>query len=125
MSSRIALALVAGVACSATVTSAAQDLRLDSIQGLTLHNVQAEPATLDGKRGVRVTVSADARQRLKDQPAGQQTFLETLAVIADSDFTNGVIEVEIAGAPASDAPEAARGFVGIAFRVKPDLQTYD
>jgi hypothetical protein len=36
-----------------------------------------------------------------------------------------VIEAEIAGAPAPDAPPGARGFVGIAFRVRPDHRTYD
>src|SRR5262249_34374578 len=42
-----------------------------------------------------------------------------------TDFQSGVIEAEIAGAPAPGAAEGARGFVGIAFRVQPDLQTYD
>ena len=46
-------------------------------------------------------------------------------MIEGTDFANGVIEVEIAGAPAPDAPEGARGFVGIAFRVQPDMKTYD
>jgi hypothetical protein len=36
-----------------------------------------------------------------------------------------VIEAEIAGEPRPGAPEGARGFVGIAFRVQPDLRTYD
>jgi hypothetical protein len=36
-----------------------------------------------------------------------------------------VIEAEIAGAPAPDAPETARGFVGIAFRVQKDMQTFE
>ena len=51
--------------------------------------------------------------------------VDELAVIEGSDFSNGVIEAEIAGAPGPNAGEGARGFVGIAFRVQPDLKTYD
>jgi hypothetical protein len=90
---------------------------LESIQSLTLHNVAAEPVTLDGKKGLRLTLSADAKRQA--QP------LEQLARINGVEFSNGVIEAEIAGAPAPDAPEGARGFVGIAFRLQPDNKTYD
>ena len=46
------------------------------------------------------------------------------------EFSNGTIEVEIAGAPAEAAFTGARGFVGIAFRLQAtrgtdSLQTYD
>ena len=51
--------------------------------------------------------------------------VDELAVIEGSDFSSGVIEAEIAGAPGPNAGEGARGFVGIAFRVQPDLKTYD
>ena len=91
-------------------------------EGLTLRNVQAVPATLENKRGLVVTLSEEGK---KAKAVSQPASFETLAVIDGTDFTNGVIEAEIAGAPASDAPEAARGFVGIAFRVKPDFKTYD
>ena len=42
---------------------------------------------------------------------------ETLAIIPGTEFGDGVIEAEIAGAPAAGADTSARGFVGIAFRV--------
>lgn len=103
----------------------AQHLPLESAAGLKLHNVQAEPATHEGKRGLRVTISPATVQRLRDQPAGQASQLEELAVIEGSSFANGVIEAEVAGEPAPGAAAGARGFVGIAFRVRPDLRTYD
>ena len=103
----------------------AQTFALDSAKGLRLHNVQAEPATLDGKRGLRVVVSAAAKQKLQSLPIEQQGRMETLVVIDGIEFGSGDIEAEIAGLPAPDAPEGARGFVGIAFRVQPDLETYD
>jgi len=49
---------------------------------------------------------------------------DQLVVIEGLAFTNGVIEGEIAGAPAAGASEGARGFVGIAFRLRDDT-TYD
>jgi hypothetical protein len=48
-----------------------------------------------------------------------------LVWIENVDFSSGVIEAEIAGALAPGAASDARGFVGIAFRVHEDLQTYD
>ena len=105
--------------------AAAQHLPLESAAGLRLHNVQAEPVTLHGKRGLRVAYSAEAKERFRTLSPGEQGRFETLAVIEGIGFTNGVIEAEIAGEPAPDAAEGARGFVGIAFRVGSSLQTYD
>lgn len=108
----VIVALVAGPA-----SSQGKQYPLQSADGLTLHNVAAAPATLQGKSGLRVTMS-EAAKREKGQ-------VEQLARINDVEFSNGVIEVEMAGAPAPDAPEGARGFVGIAFRLQPDNLTYD
>ena len=96
---------------------AGQEYPLQSTDGVTLHNVTAEPATLQGRNGLRLTMSEEARR--------EQRQVEQLARIKGVEFSNGVIEVEIAGAPAPDAPAGARGFVGIAFRLQPDNQTYD
>ena len=116
----VAFATLSTIALAASV----KEYPLESAERLTLHNVQAMPATLENKRGLRVTLSEEGK-KAKAAAANQPASFETLAVIDGSDFSNGVIEAEIAGAPAPDAPEAARGFVGIAFRVKPDLKTYD
>jgi len=113
-------------ACSAvSAAPATKHLPLESATALELHNVDAQPVKLDDKSGLRVTLSAEAKQRFRALPPEEQAKFETLAVIKDLEFTNGVIEAEIAGQPAPDAPDGARGFVGIAFRVRPDLQTYD
>jgi hypothetical protein len=116
----VALAMVTPVALSAPT----QDFPLVTAEGLSLYNVQAKPATLANKRGVVVTLSEEGK-KTKAATANPPASFETLAVIEGTDFTNGVIEAEIAGVPAPDAPEAARGFVGIAFRVKPDSKSYD
>ena len=114
----------------------ARNFPLESAAGLRVHNVTAEAVTLDGKRGVRLTVSPELTRRLQALTPDQLTQfaqrgsiegvdLEQLAVIEGIDFSSGVIEAEIAGAPAPDAGAGARGFVGIGFRVQPDLRTYD
>jgi hypothetical protein len=98
---------------------------LESANGLRPHNVTAEPAALQGKKGVRVTVPEAMLRKIQAMTPEEQARVEQLAVIEGLEFSNGVIEAEIAGAPSPNAPEGARGFVGIAFRVKDDLRTYD
>ena len=121
-------ALISLLALLAPTLASAQQSRtyaLESTAGLRLQNVVAEAATLDGKKGVRVTLSAEAKQRLTTLTQEQQNQVEPLALIEGIDFSNGVIEAEIAGTPEPGAVGGARGFVGIAFRVQPDLRTYD
>jgi len=112
-------------ACAATAVfllprpavAQARHYSLESVDSLVLHNVTAVPVTLKGKKGVRVTASDEAKR--------SQGPIHQLARIKDLEFSNGVIDVELAGAPAPDAPEGARGFVGIAFRLQADNETYD
>ncbi len=104
-------ALVLPVALAAQATQYA----LTSVAGLRLHNVSAEPATLEGRQGLKVTMTADARLPTD----------ERLAVVTVTDFGDGVIEAEVAGDVQPGAFEGARGFVGIAFRVHSDLRTFD
>lgn len=122
-----AFALAAGPVVTLTPTLAAQvrAFPLESSSGLRLHNVTAVPAVLDGKKGLRVTTSDDAVRRAPSMTPDQQAQMEQLAVIEGLELANGVIEVEIAGAPGPGAAGGARGFVGIAFRLQNDMQTYD
>src|SRR5882724_9617473 len=93
---------------------------LESVNGLRLRNVTAEPAVLQGKKGLRATVSEETLRRMQ----GTQLYAQGLVWIEDLDFSNGVIEAEIAGALTAGAGGEARGFVGIAFRVQENLETY-
>lgn len=43
---------------------------------------------------------------------------ESYAILKESSFHNGTIEVDVAGKPAAGAPGDARGFIGLAFRLK-------
>ena len=109
------LSLAAAGIVSLPLAAAAQPRAypLESAQGLRLVNVTAEPATLQGKKGLRLAAVPG------------QGAVETLARIEGVTFSSGTIEAEIAGVPAPDAPEGARGFVGIAFRLQDDGKTYD
>ena len=97
---------------------------LESAAGLRLHNVTAEPATLQGKKGLRLTFGGDAARRQENVQPGQLDP-EQLAWIEGVVFSNCVIEAEIAGDLAPRASEGARGFVGVAFRLQEDRKTYD
>jgi len=115
--------------CALSVLLAAQQgqarhFALESITGLRLHNVAAEPATLQGRKGIRVSVSEASAKEQASAAATGGTF-DQLAVIEGLEFGNGTIQVEVAGAPMTGAFAGARGFVGIAFRLQGDMRTFD
>ena len=94
---------------------------LESTERLRVHNVTAEPAMLQGKKGLKATISEETLRRMERT----QQYAQGLVWIEGLDFSNGVIQAEIAGALTPGAGGEARGFVGIAFRVQEDLKTYD
>ena len=51
--------------------------------------------------------------------------INTYAAVGDADFHNGVIEVEVQGRLLPDAPDYARGFVGIVFRAQGDGREFE
>lgn len=100
---------VCGAAGQAT-KPAMQKFRLDSIDGLEMHNIKVDVTEYRGRRSVRLT-------RREEHTAAASVDDESIAILDGTDFQDGTIEAEIAGMPAADAPADARGFVGIAFRV--------
>jgi hypothetical protein len=96
--------------CARTPAQATKSLTLplDSMTGLELNNGKGEIVTYQGRRALKLIASPDHRD--SDETA--------LAMVANSDFKDGTIEVEVAGSPGPGAPADARGFVGIAFRVQ-------
>ena len=116
--------------------TAAQRLDLTTAKGLSLHNVAAEPVTFQGRPALRVTISEEAKTIYDRQAAATpappgasappaSSHLELLAVAEGVELTNGTIEVDLAGEPGTGAGGGARGFVGVAFRVSADRETYD
>jgi hypothetical protein len=121
----LALAIAAVSLAPAPAAGQARRYPLESADSLRLHNVSAAPAVLQDKKGLRVTISEEALRKLKGMTPEEQLRVEQLAPIEGLEFADGVIEAEIAGVPAPGAPEGARGFVGIAFRLQSDMRTYD
>jgi hypothetical protein len=80
---------------------------LASPADLEAHGVKVEAVSYRGRAAVRLT----------ELPGNQR---RALALLKGTSFKDGTIEVELAGLPAAGAAEAARGFVGIAFRVNGD-----
>ena len=91
------------------------DITQNSTDGLALHSVDAEMASHDGSEAIRVVLSADAGS--VENP--------NFALIDGLDFTDGVIEVEVAGLTLPDGPPLARGFIGFAFRIADDLSGFE
>jgi hypothetical protein len=95
---------------------------LETADGLRLHNVAVEPAVLNGRKGLRVTLSDETLRRFKgmteDATNDEQARVGQYAVIEGIELSDGVIAAEIAGAPAPGAGANVRGFVGIAFRLR-------
>jgi len=121
--SALVAASAAVLTLSQSVSAQARHFPLEAAQGIRAHNVVAEPVTHAGKKGLRVTVSAEGMRQLEANTGRDQP--ELLAVIEGVEFANGVIDAEIAGIPAPGTFAGARGFVGIAFRVQSDMRTYD
>jgi hypothetical protein len=89
-------------------------LALDSSEGVELVNVKAEVVVHKDKKGIQVSKSEEKIDG------------ETLVIIPDINFKNGIIEIELTGEPATGAIPQARGFVGVAFRVNPsDYSIYE
>ena len=51
--------------------------------------------------------------------------INTYAALAGSDFHNGTIDVDVCGKLLADAPDYARGFIGIVFRAAPDGREFE
>ncbi len=103
--------LAAAILASPSVAaagSAARVPRLDTTDGLALVGAQADVADWHGRRAIH----------LSPLPGQSKDDHAILAVLTGTEFHDGVIELDVAGAPRSDADPTSRGFVGLAFRVQ-------
>jgi len=102
--------------CLGSISSFAADKMetypLTSMEQLKLSNAVAKPMAYKGRDAIQV--------KLGPGPYGGPDR-NTFAYLPGVDFHNGVIEVDVVGALAAEAGQDARGFVGIAFRIAPDL----
>jgi hypothetical protein len=111
----VALATASSLGHSAPRNDAARVWTFESLNDLNVSNGTAEIVTYRGRRALHLIPAADP-------PASADSIT---AILAGSDFANGTIEAEVAGAPRAGAPDTARGFIGIAFRVQTDESRYE
>lgn len=96
------LIAIAAVTCALPNSSAAQ-----TPDQLTPHNVKITAVEYQGKHGVRIVED------------GTVANGEAYAVVTGPEFHNGTLDVQLAGSPAAAAAAGgARGFIGIAFRLR-------
>src|SRR5262249_25325755 len=95
--------MIAGAVLAVVVPARAAGQTVD---GLTPHRVKLESVQYKGKRAIRIVED------------GTVANGEAYAVVKGTEFHDGTIEGELAGTPAKGAQSGARGFMGIAFRVR-------
>jgi len=100
-------AVWAGVTYAAPPASGPTELVLTSLESLEPRGVVPSVVDYQGRRAVRLVEASGAKG-------------DPIALLKGVDMGDGTIEAELAGVPAAGAPEAARGFVGIAFHVQAD-----
>ncbi len=83
---------------------------LDSVDALTTILVKAETVTYKGRKAVRITDAAPATTGDADR----------LALVTNSRFLDGAIELDMSGDVLPGAVQSARGFVGVVFRAASD-----
>ncbi len=79
-------------------------------------NTDIRNAVIDGEQALRV-VKGEAKLMRFDE--------NTYARLTDCDFRNGTIEVKMMSRLLPDAPDFARGFIGIAYRISPDDSEFE
>lgn len=91
--------------CAAALVSASS-LFCQTLANLDLHGAQGQATTYKGKTAVHLTQTSSTAN--------------ALATVKGASLLNGSLEADVAGAPAAGAESAARGFIGIAFRMQGD-----
>jgi hypothetical protein len=89
-------------------------LRLEPVGDLTLVGARAEAVVYRGQRAVRL------QSRLGHEADDDSM----LAIVPASDFKDGTIEIDVAGSPIPQVPNA-RGFIGVAFRVQAHPDSFE
>ncbi len=124
MTRREAVAALTAVCASAAPAPASNDFPLTSLDGLDVLNIKAQAGTYRGKRGMRLLDSPNANE--PGMTKGRKTGQALMAILTQSEFTDGTIEVDVAGNPrANSGNEGARGFIGIAFHTQKDAARYE
>lgn len=89
---------------------------LTTTERLHAHHTTVDAVTFHGRRAVRVAIAPEVARR-PEYVAGTiepEAFVRVDGLM----FANGVIELDVASAPAEGTYPGARGFAGVAFRLQ-------
>ena len=86
--------------------------RAQKLDQLVPRNVALKQMIYQGRSAVQLIADADADNG------------SSYAMVKDTCFLDGTIEVNVAGKPAAGAGPEARGFIGIAFRLRDNKYEY-
>nr|WP_240635012.1 alpha/beta hydrolase [Brenneria salicis]NMN90735.1 pimeloyl-ACP methyl ester carboxylesterase [Brenneria salicis ATCC 15712 = DSM 30166]RBP60195.1 pimeloyl-ACP methyl ester carboxylesterase [Brenneria salicis ATCC 15712 = DSM 30166] len=100
-------------AASQTRSASSASLRADVIDAYRLSGVTLRPSTYQGSAAFELRMPSSAYQDPAREPLSDRDFMAWLPV----DFQDGTIEVDVASDLAPDAPDYARGFIGLTFRI--------
>ena len=89
--------------------------------GASMHSVVAESVNVAGRHALRVGLTQAAASGVPgvdyvDQP----TF-----VLIPADFGNGIVEVDLLSRLSDGAPDYARAFAGLAYRITENLESFE
>jgi hypothetical protein len=107
-----AIAIVSSLLFAFPLGAQTRAIELKASPAIMLVGVKIENETYKGKQALRVTYESGEDGR-------------SFAILPGFDFVDGTIEYEFASHLVPNPQEGARGFVGIAFRVKPDDSSYE
>ena len=96
-------------------TSKKESFALTTTDNLIFSGVSAKPMEYKGKKSVRIEM----------EPGNKGGDAASFAKLKDIDFKDGIIEVSLVGKLAVNAPDWARAFVGIAFRINNDNSKFE
>ncbi len=94
-----------GAALIGPTPGRAAEIPLTDLSRLDLMNAQVETTTYHGRPALKMT---------EKEAAPGNAF----ALLKDVAFHDGVIELEVSGAPSKTADPTARGFIGVMFRLQ-------
>jgi len=77
-------------------------------QKLQVLNGTVAKARYQGREAVKLTIAKGKEDSDEDM----------MAIVPGTDFQDGTLEVDVSGAPRAGAEPSAKGFIGLAFRVK-------
>lgn len=112
----IGLTLVGGA-----TTAGGQSFSLDTLTGLEMVNADGAIVEHQGRKAVRIAMTAAMQKASLSNATGDRTSLAVLPVT----FQNGTIEVDVAAVVNGKGARDSRAFAGIAFRAAPTGTTYE